>query len=333
MKTLRLVPLLILFGVVPVSTRAQPAPEDTELPQSPGSASPVTGKVDPPHSGPIGPVADSTVISPTQPGSAASCHPPCRSNYLCHEGCCISSCNPVCADHEICMQGECMLRSMVAGAAHPQQESLAPPIPAPPPSPAPQLTPATPPPGAYTHDGFMLRMALGFGGGQATSKLSNFQSNPDAKARGNGVAFSIDVGGSPVENLILHARLEAFSLVDPVQDGSQWFTTDGDTTLSFEVLGIGLTYYFMPHNLFVTAVVGTAHYSVANDNRAYTSESGLGFNLELGKEWWVSENWGLGIAARLSHTSLSDAEDDDYEIGDEEVSFTGFAVLFSATYQ
>jgi hypothetical protein len=36
-----------------------------------------------------------------------------------------------------------------------------------------------------------------------------------------------------------------------------------------------------------------------DDDRIDESEVGLGFHLGLGKEWWASSDWGLGVAAEL----------------------------------
>ena len=66
------------------------------------------------------------------------------------------------------------------------------------------------------------------------------------------------------------------------------------------------------------------------DDKAYQKLYGIGINLAIGKEWWVSDNWGLGVAAQLSSTVLPDK---NLRTG-EELNLTTHSVgiLFSATF-
>lgn len=55
------------------------------------------------------------------------------------------------------------------------------------------------------------------------------------------------------------------------------------------------------------------------------TERGLGWYLSLGKEWWVSDNWGLGVAG-FTYTSKS-----TYPAEGSHVHNTVFGLTFSAT--
>ncbi len=48
----------------------------------------------------------------------------------------------------------------------------------------------------------------------------------------------------------------------------------------------------------------------------------------VGKEWWVTDNWGVGVAAELLLSSMKD----DPVVSDATYSATTFGLLFSATY-
>jgi hypothetical protein len=63
------------------------------------------------------------------------------------------------------------------------------------------------------------------------------------------------------------------------------------------------------------------------DEPLYESDWGGGISLMIGKEWWVSDNWGLGIAGQLFGGSAKDKDDEDLQ-------FDTFSVnlCFSATY-
>ena len=58
------------------------------------------------------------------------------------------------------------------------------------------------------------------------------------------------------------------------------------------------------------------------------SKTGLGFQAMVGKEWWVTADWGLGVAADLLLSSMKD----DPAVSNDTYSATTFGLLFSATY-
>jgi outer membrane protein W len=99
----------------------------------------------------------------------------------------------------------------------------------------------------------------------------------------------------------------------------------------------------MPVNIYFTGAVGVSWTSVREqdsdgDTVSNASDMGLGLNLDIGKEWWVSDNWGLGVAARLWYTALTHKQDLGISSGGGDTISTDFklgalAVLFSATYQ
>ncbi|HMC93285.1 MAG TPA: hypothetical protein VKO16_00795, partial [Polyangia bacterium] len=64
-----------------------------------------------------------------------------------------------------------------------------------------------------------------------------------------------------------------------------------------------------------------------NGNQLDTSKLGLASDLQVGKEWWVSPDWGLGIAAQLIGGSLKDQNDPSLSW-----SAGALSLLFSATY-
>ena len=70
-------------------------------------------------------------------------------------------------------------------------------------------------------------------------------------------------------------------------------------------------------------------------DRIIETESGWGFSLSLGKEWWVSENWGLGLAGFVYHSRTTGEDISfDYETYQRPytVDNTVIGIMFSATY-
>jgi hypothetical protein len=252
-----------------------------------------------------------------------ACVPACRSGYLCEQGQCVSACNPPCEAGTQCSgHGECVARS--GGAPAPLFPSPEPPI-APPPD-----------PGKERHDGFMLRLALGFGSGHATQKASDSAAAMigfGAKTEYSGFSgsFSVDIGGALTDNLVLHARFSEMAVVEPnvTVDGAD-FGSAKNTSLTALLFGPAITYYFMPANVYVTGAIGVSGLETDNGGgKAHGTKAGPGLNLDVGKEWWVSHDWGLGVAGRFWYTHCMDTDTGV----DLKYDFLGWGILFSATYQ
>jgi len=60
-------------------------------------------------------------------------------------------------------------------------------------------------------------------------------------------------------------------------------------------VGPGVSYYFEALNLYTSFTLALTRIFGKGTN----SELGLGTNLVVGKEWWLSTNWGTGVAVGL----------------------------------
>lgn len=181
---------------------------------------------------------------------------------------------------------------------------------------------------ARTHDGFSLRLSAG--AGSASAKIEP----PGGSLEFSGVAsdINIGIGGRVSENLLLHGTLWGWVLSDPDFDlkvsglGSSSGTAHG--TLTMSAVGVGATYYFMPANMYVSGSIGTSALTGDKDMDG-KSKSGLAFDAMLGKEWWVGEAWGLGLAGYFDYFS---AKDDDILGVSESWKGPAFGARFSATF-
>jgi hypothetical protein len=165
--------------------------------------------------------------------------------------------------------------------------------------------------------------------------LLGIEASGEADYSGAGVTLALDLGGALSSSFSLHGRLAMFQLVEPKLEGAGTAGTLEDTYVVSGLLGIGVTYTLMPLNLSFTGVVGPAVNSLSyrpddsDEDRSNSSDAGFGMNLDIGKEWWVSRQTGIGVAGRFWFATTKFEND----FRESTLSFLAFAVMFSLTYQ
>jgi hypothetical protein len=179
--------------------------------------------------------------------------------------------------------------------------------------------------GFHTHDGFFMRVHVGI----AATGFSSTQGGTKTNYAGGGSSTGIAIGGVVGCNLVLYGAAFGTSTANPDKQVAGTSTTGDLGSIGVGAIGPGLSYYFEHLNLYVSATFGLAGFS-ADDNSGFRvdeSRSGTAFELMLGKEWWVSPNWGLGIAGELFTASLKDKN-----VPGLTWSAGAASILFSATY-
>jgi len=181
---------------------------------------------------------------------------------------------------------------------------------------------------AYNHNGFLVRLAAGFGYTRAGR-----DGDDELVLAGGGGMASIAFGGMIARNLALNLDIFGSSAFEPsvVVNGQDIGDAD-DTTMSIGAVGIGVTYYLTPANVYFAASFGAAkgvietRYRFLGATVVEKSESDVGFaiNVMIGKEWWVGPEWGIGVAGQLIIGTLPG------DVGDIHPFAVG--VCFTATY-
>jgi hypothetical protein len=170
-------------------------------------------------------------------------------------------------------------------------------------------------------------MRLQFGGGYLTTSESTGGST--LKVSGGAGSFGMAVGGAVIENLIIYGEFTGMFVSDPSVSYRGNSATASGTTMTLSAFGPGVAYYIEPFNMYLSGTMLFAKLSMSNsdsnDNFA-SSDLGFGAHFNVGKEWWVSTNWGLGAAFQFQFASMKDKGVDD------RITALGFAALFSATY-
>ena len=197
-------------------------------------------------------------------------------------------------------------------------------VPPPPPPPGDYGTTGygAPAPGFHEHDGFYLRLDIGFGGTAMSSK------DLDVDISGPGGAFGIAIGGAVAQDLIVYGEVFDDIAVNPDVRVGSFTGTTSDTSAGVVGIGGGLAYYFMPSNIYLSATLAASRLTAQrHGSEVAHSAWGGGLSLMVGKEWWVSDNWGLGVAIQLYGGRIRDDSESSptWDVG-------AIAVVFSATY-
>jgi hypothetical protein len=179
--------------------------------------------------------------------------------------------------------------------------------------------------GFHTHDGFYMRVHAGISGTGFASTQAGVKTN----YVGGGFSSGIAIGGVIAHNLILYGAFFGTDTTNPDKQVAGASVTSDLGEIGVGAIGPGLAYYFERYNIYLSATFGLAGFN-ANDVNAFrvdTSKSGTALDFMVGKEWWVSHDWGLGIAGELMAASLKDKN-----VPGLTWSASGLSVLFSATY-
>jgi hypothetical protein len=183
------------------------------------------------------------------------------------------------------------------------------------------------------HDGgFLLRMSLGFGTQNTSRSLTveeaAFFNVPGGDIELSGAAsdFTITLGGIVKENLALHGTIFSAVMTDPDIEIAGLGSDTVDGTMGIIGYGGGLTYWFMPANVFMSASFGLGRLRADNDYFDFYSDWGFAMEATVGKDWFVSNRWGLGVAGGFTFHNVGDPE------VDESWSGSSFTIRFNATF-
>jgi len=188
--------------------------------------------------------------------------------------------------------------------------------------------PSGPPPGYHDHDGFYMRLCIG----AAYLRASDSYGGQSETFSGSGLSMDFAFGGVVASNLSIFGEIAISSAIDPTYESGGTSMTLTNTNLNLVGFGPGVAYYLQPLNLYLSGSVlfsrVTADDSSSNSNNSTLdlTDTGFGMNFMAGKEWWVSANWGIGVATMLQFASMKMR---DY---DARMTATGISLLFSATY-
>jgi hypothetical protein len=184
--------------------------------------------------------------------------------------------------------------------------------------------------GYHKHDGFYLSMCYGAVFGNILDEYNSTSMDMS----GMGSLLDLKIGGAIRENLILHATIISQVIAGPTITipGEGTAKAPSNFVASEVMFGVGLTYYVMPSNMFFSGTLGYGNFGIMdseNSGNDVTTEKGLSIQLKIGKEWWISKNWGLGVAFTYGKTMVTNTPN----MGPvEQLESNRFGLLFNTTY-
>jgi hypothetical protein len=165
----------------------------------------------------------------------------------------------------------------------------------------------------------------------ATRSFENGLGRTENSRTGIGQTFELSLGGSPTPGLVVgggffathvyvtKAESTLSASMPGVVDQSNVSSDSGSSTLAQFCPFVD--YYFNPR-IGLNVVAGPC-FALADLN--HKLRTGLGLNVGLGGEWFVSDGWSLGVLGRLQYASVSEGDSEPYS-----VLVPG--VLFAATF-
>ena len=177
----------------------------------------------------------------------------------------------------------------------------------------------------YVHDGFYMNFKAGLGYMDLESDKTDY-SYVDLKSPvSQSLAFKL--GGAVNPHLAIVGAMSLSVAAGEVKTRNAYYSDKSDATLLSLILGPGVVFYPVQggvlDNFFIGATFGlgicgmdldNAYLSWDyNDRTSSNTATGFGVSPEIGKEWWVGDNWSLGVDLVYSYVSGDDVDYDGLE--------------------
>lgn len=178
-----------------------------------------------------------------------------------------------------------------------------------------------------THDGFYFSGGLGLAYLSTSVKADSDNSIfGGLSVSGTGVGGMLLFGGTVAPGMAIGGGTMGGHFATPtVKDGGREGEADHDFVLS--LTGPFVDYYFDPgRGLHAVGILGFALLDPGTGGDEYSKGAGAGIG--FGYDWWVGDEWSMGVLGRalMFKTSLKQGDDRNT------FSTVSPALLFSATY-
>lgn len=185
-----------------------------------------------------------------------------------------------------------------------------------------------------THDGFFINGTLGSGYGNYLDEFKN--EGVKIKSEGAQLETGFKIGAAVIQNLILHGTINVTAFLSDLQASNKYgeeasLVLDDDDFLETIFLGGGITYYIPGEsNIYISASAGMTRFTelCILGKKITEHDINFGFNVSIGKEWWINNELGIGAALSYKQSSTN-TKFLDYK---GETSFRSISLVASITF-
>jgi hypothetical protein len=193
-----------------------------------------------------------------------------------------------------------------------------------------------------THDGFYMRFGLGFGGFHDYLVADSGDGFSHAgTVTGMGTASEFALGGTPARGLVIGGGIYGMSVLasDFIAEDEAFDaglpTEINPSPRNLSLIGPFIDYYPDPRNgMHLQAALGFAGLTgIRRDHVRFRDDDiaiGGGLMFGAGYEWWVADEWSVGVLGRVMGAALFQGDDDGADWIHWVVTVP--SVLFSVTY-
>jgi hypothetical protein len=174
-----------------------------------------------------------------------------------------------------------------------------------PPAPSDDYIYDLPPETEGRHTGFFMRLALG--PGYYRMWAASAEGTMQLRAAGGGL--NLTMGGALSENFVLYGEAALQSTLDPEVDTYAGEAGRPGTSVTTAALGAGVGYHLMPAQVYFAASLLVAQARAVDrptEQLLGKTDLGPGLALSLGKDWWMSPHWTIGVMGRMQLARLRD---------------------------
>jgi hypothetical protein len=191
------------------------------------------------------------------------------------------------------------------------------------------------------HDGFYLRIGLGIGAlslnrsTKNTSASTDVAYSGDSTIRGPAGVGEISIGGTVANGLVLCGSVLNHEHTGATLERDEGADVDLNTSLSFGLVGMGIHYFPDERGGWhFGGTLGLA-YALADVSASRFERLGgvgIGASLAGGHDWWISDQWALGVLGRITAARLQGEATSGGATAEESDTAGAIAVMFSVLH-